>query len=199
MDIFSNITGVTVHYNTPELLSNALRSIDDNYKLNKILVVNNGGDINYICTNNFMQIIDTGENLGHGLGLNSGLYYVNTDYALIFDSDIEVIKPEVIKQMLDKISYDIYAVGKVSTVDKDGNDDINGFKYIHPFFMLLNVRLYRENTPFIHHGAPLIKTMYEMRNKNTCSHFDPRPFVFHKWSGTREQFNNQVPGKWELL
>jgi glycosyltransferase involved in cell wall biosynthesis len=199
MDIFTNITGVTVHYNTPELLSNALQSIDNNYKLNKIITINNGGDINYVCTNNYMQILDMTKNVGHGLGLNAGLYYVNTDYALIFDSDTEIIKPEVLKLMIEKINNGVYAVGKVSTVDKDGNDDINGFKYVHPFFMLLNMSKYRKYPPFIHHGAPLIKTMYDMRDHNTCEHFDPQPYVYHKWAGTREQFNNQVPGTWETI
>jgi hypothetical protein len=100
-------------------------------------------------------------NLGHGRGMDLALRQVKTKYALIFDSDIVMIKSPV-QLMINMMESDTYGVGYVEKTDMGGYEwgarpehAAEGFMYmLHPFFHLLQVENYFKFHPYVHHGAP---------------------------------------------
>ena len=150
-----NITGITVCYNTKDFMKAAYDSIRKFHPDMPIVVVN-GSDLNDPCTlylssirSNNTKVMAMGRNIGHGRGLDYGIRRVNTKYAMLFDTDIEMLKSPV-KQMLNKMEDDSFGIGSVSKIGYDGNNcgkskghKIKGcLSYLHPFFQIINVANY---------------------------------------------------------
>jgi hypothetical protein len=111
-------------------------------------------------------------NIGHGRGMVLGIGMVKTKFALIFDSDIEMIKSPV-QGMLDMMEEDTFGVGSLEIVGPDGYEynvsnrvlAVTPTLYLHPYFQLINVANYRKFPPYVHHGAPCFKTMNEIKRR----------------------------------
>jgi len=143
-----------------------------------------------------------GYNIGHGRGMHAGIGMCSTRFALIFDSDIIMVKSPV-EQMLAMMEDDTYGVGYI---EKSGLD---GYEYgakprhkgqecmymLHPFFHLLQISEYYKFHSYVHHGAPCYKAALDIHNKGLTGkiiksfpglgHTHGKGFV---WSA--------VPGEW---
>ena len=166
------ITGVTVSYNTKDLLEKAINSIRKFHPMMKLIVVD-GSDENNPCYDYIKTIADENtrvfhakENIGHGRGLCIGIEYIETPYMLIFDSDSEMLKSPV-QSMLDVMEEDTYGVGYIEMTDLGGHEwgsrqnkmEEGPMKYLHPYFCLIQISEYKKFPPYIHHGAPAVNTM----------------------------------------
>lgn len=162
---------VVVNYNTPGIISRSVLSIYQHVE--NVLIIDNsdqGNDSFRECDElsvlKNVSTIHTFENLGHGKGLNLGISCLINQRIIIMDSDATLLKPSVIKEMAEATEDpEVYGVGLVVNVTKNGvNVDI-GIPYLHPYFAMFKRETYFEWPLFIHHGAPFIKTMVAIRNR----------------------------------
>lgn len=230
MNVDEVITGVVVVCNTKELFQKAYESVRVFHKGMQIIVID-GSDEGNPCYSYVagMESIDlkasvfqVGYNIGHGRGMCVGVYYANTPYVLLFDSDIVMIKSPL-EDMLSMMEDDTFGVGYNEKTGFDGyvygvhpqHLQEPGMKYLHPYFQLLQVKNYKKFYPYVHHGAPCFLTMKDIHNKGLSNKIlkefpglghtrngVSREFIIHDVAGTRRTRKNvgqsEIEGSWEL-
>lgn len=196
------LTAITVVHNTKDLLQTAIESYLQ-WADTRIIIINGsdpGSECDRYVKNELtwqrkIHVHNIGYNIGHGLGMQYALERVTTPYALIFDSDIRVTQPGAVHDMLfmaHKITQcggEFYGIGEICQADENGRNAEQGIKYLHPYFMLLNVKEYFKWPAFVHHGAPCYKAMnalHKAGKSDMLIEFDVKRFVEHKWKGTRD-------------
>jgi glycosyltransferase involved in cell wall biosynthesis len=210
MNIIKDVTGITVTYNTKQLIQNAYESVRRFHPLMKIIIID-GSDANNEChsyVENLSSDITTVAictyNIGHGRGMDAGIRMCKTKFALIFDSDIIMVKSPVL-HMLAMMEDDTYGVGYLEKTGFDGYEygahkhhKQEGFMMMmHPFFHLLQVKNYFNFYPYVHHGAPCFKAALDIHNKGLSEKIlKPFPGLGHTagmgWCWT------PVPGEWVI-
>lgn len=178
MGIENVITGLTVCWNTKELIQRSVGSIHRFHPEMKIIIVD-GSPIASDCYKYLselnrpnIEVFQVGKNIGHGRGMVFGIEKIKTPYVLIFDSDIEMVKSPV-QGMLEMMEDNTFGVGYCEHVGIDGHDygvfprhkHHPPIKYMHPYFHLLQIKEYKKYKPYIHHGAPCIRTMIDIHKK----------------------------------
>lgn len=175
------ITGVTVVFNTKELIKRAYVSIRKFHPTMRIIIVD-GSDTTekgVACKkytksleDSFTKVIHVNYNIGHGRGLVLGIQSVQTSFFLTFDSDIEMLKSPL-QAMLNMMEDDTYAVGYTEKTDLGGHDfgarpehaKEGSMRYLHPYFSLIQLKEYKKYLPFIHHGAPAVNTCLDIHRR----------------------------------
>lgn len=174
--MIQDITGITVVHNTKDLIECAYNSIRKFHPDMPIIIVD-GSDPGDPCTSYVKTLVSDltivvlpGCNIGHGRGMCMGIDQAKTKYALIFDSDIEMLKSPVLA-MLEMMEEDTFGVGYI-----EWKTAFDGFEwgaklehknegwmpYLHPFFQLINIKNYKKFHPYVHHGAPCYLTMLDI-------------------------------------
>ena len=172
-----DITGITVVHNTKDLIERGYNSIRKFHPDMPIIIID-GSDSDDPCatyvhalTSDITTVISPGYNIGHGRGMCLGIDNVKTKYALIFDSDIEMLKSPV-EAMLAMMEEDTFGVGEI---DEKADFDrfvygryghIRGWvRYLQPYFQLIDIRNYKKFYPYVHHGAPCYLTMLDIHKR----------------------------------
>jgi glycosyltransferase involved in cell wall biosynthesis len=202
------VTGIIVSYRQTQLLVNCVGSIRKFYPTMPLVVVDgSGADSDCRRALQMLAVKDRNlrvaafeENIGHGRGLKRGMELCNTPYALFIDSDT-VMKSPPLEGMLALMDDNVYGCGLINRTDLQGHNHPNGpVAYLHPYFCLINCAVYGRFSPPIHHGAPLIRTMLELRGKAELRPFNVEAHVLHLHRGTRalkpEGFK---PANWEAV
>jgi hypothetical protein len=211
------ITGITVCWNTKDLMERAYNSIRKFHPDMPIIIID-GSDADDPCAayvrglvSAKTMVIQPGRNIGHGRGMCLGIEHAETPYALIFDSDIEMLKSPV-EAMLAMMESDTFGVGYI---EKTGFD---GFEYganpwhinqgwmpmLHPYFHLINIANYKKFHPYVHHGAPCYLTALDIYKRGLSGKIvkefpglghssgrghvwtgQPREYIRHDPAGTR--------------
>jgi hypothetical protein len=171
-------------------------------------------------------VVITGRNIGHGLGMDMAIRMVKTKFALIFDSDIRMIKSPV-EQMLALMEPDTYGIGYLEKTGYDGfeygaqpHHKSQGFMMmLHPYFHLLQVSEYFKFHPYVHHGAPCFLAALDIHRKGLTSKIikefpglghssgkgwcwtgEPREYIEHHTAGTRKDRSSkgqsEIEGEW---
>jgi GT2 family glycosyltransferase len=117
-------------------------------------------------------VIQPGYNIGHGRGMCLGIEKTKTRYALIFDSDIELLRP-CVQDMLTMMEEDTFGVGDIDKKVDFNRQDLNrghGYieglgSYLQPYFQLIDIRNYKKFYPYVHHGAPCYLTMLDIHKR----------------------------------
>ena len=227
------ITGVTVCSNTRAVLETAYLSVRRFHPEMEIIIVD-GSDARDPCAAfvrelasakishdqgeikepGLTRVIQPGRNIGHGRGMCLGIDNVRTPFALIFDSDIEMLKSPVLA-MLAMMEEDTYGIGYIE--EKTGFDGYEWgshrhhkkegwMRYLHPFFQLLNIANYRKFHPYVHHGAPCYLAMLDIHKRSLSEKIlkqfpglghssgkgwnwagIPREYIRHNTRGTRDE------------
>jgi hypothetical protein len=167
------------------------------------------------------MVYQLGRNIGHGRGMHFALERCPTAQALCFDSDI-VMLASPLESMQAMLTPETYGVGWVYEIGRDGYDfgtpernHLERIPYMHPYFMLLNIRQYFRFKPFVHHGAPCYKAMIDLHDSKqghrlrSCplltGHTSgeginwrgtPNAYIQHDFGGTRAA--NRINGKKEI-
>jgi glycosyltransferase involved in cell wall biosynthesis len=170
------ITGITVCWNTKDLINRAYESIRKFHPDMPIIIID-GSDPGNPCAaytrglvSAFTTVVSLGYNIGHGRGLCMGIDKAKTPYALVFDSDIEMLKSPV-TAMLTMMESDTFGVGYIEKAGHDGfvygvHPHVEGpMPYLHPFFQLIDIRNYRKFHPYVHHGAPCYLTILDIHKR----------------------------------
>jgi len=208
------ITGVTVSWNSIELVKTSIESIRKFHPTMCIVIVD-GSPKDSPCRQYVKSLPDkdvnitallVDHNIGHGLGMNLGIKYVETPYVLFFDTDIVMVKSPL-QGMLDMMEDDTFGVGYSEIVAPDGHDygvlpkhEKNNdpkVRYLHPYFQLVQVKEYHKYKPYCHHGAPCISAMWDIHKKGLSDK------VLKEFSGlghTKGRGASWVPcaGEWVL-
>lgn len=174
----SDITGITVCSNTKSFMEQAYNSVRKFHPDIPIVIIN-GSDLDDPCafyiknlTSDLTTIISPGYNIGHGRGMCMGIDRAKTKYALIFDSDIEMLKSPL-SLMLPMMEDDTFGIGLIVKKGFDGYDygvklqhkETGYMLYLHPYFQLINISNYKSFHPYVHHGAPCYLTMRDIHKK----------------------------------
>ena len=170
------ITGILVCWNTQKLVERAFYSVRKFHPHMPIFIID-GSDKRDPCykyverlANDDTLVHHAGYNIGHGRGMALGLSAVFTPFALMLDSDIEMLKSPV-AEMMAMVEEDTLAVGWIEDTDFGGFEwgsrpgKPGPMNYMHPYFMLLQVKEYRKYLPVIHHGAPFVDTMRSVHDR----------------------------------
>jgi len=197
------ITAICVVYRTKALVQKAVESFRQFYTDVPLIVVDNSARDGE-CTRYLREITKRDEhttifimdeNVGHGPGMDYALHQIKTEWAYIFDSDTEMVKPGIIEEF-ELLSRDrsILAAGHIQLVSRKGRDsgktkDIVNIQYVHPAICFINRKLYLECPPFRYHGAPCIGTYTKVHEQGMSDillvNFPVESFVKHEWRGTR--------------
>lgn len=174
-----DITGITVTHNTFALAKRAYESVRKFHPTMQIIIID-GSDWNDPCRKYIESLAENpyntiglcAYNIGHGRGMDAAIRMCKTKYALIFDSDIEMIKSPV-QQMVDMMEADTYGIGYLEKTAYDGYEYGAKPKHkgqpfmwmLHPFFHLLQVSEYFKYAPYTHHGAPCFKAALDIHRR----------------------------------
>jgi hypothetical protein len=174
--IDKQVTGLSVCWNTKELIQRAYESVRKFHPKMDVIILD-GSDANNECAkylnnleDNHLFIVHTGYNIGHGRGANLLIDLVETDFFMLFDSDIEMIKSPI-EEMLSIGQPDTYGIGHCVTVGRDGfpyekqRHGETRIKYLHAYFQLVRKREYFSFERYIHHGAPCINAMNNLHDR----------------------------------
>jgi len=210
-----DITGITVCYNTKDLIARAYNSVRK-FHPNIPIIIIDGSDSNNSCATYVKTLASSltivkslGYNIGHGRGMHMGIGLVKTKYALIFDSDTEMLKSPV-NQMMKMMEEDTFGVGYIEKTDFGGYEygvrpqhTKQGLMlYLHPYFQLINIKNYHKFHPYVHHGAPCHLTMLDIHNRGLSNKILKNfPSLGHSagkgfnWEGVpREYIRHDVQG-----
>ena len=200
-----NITGIVICCNTKDLIERAYSSVREFHPEMPIIIID-GSDSKNPCAvylqglhSEKTEVISLKQNIGHGKGMCMGIDRVKTKYALIFDSDIEMLKSPV-GQMLEMMEEDTFGVGSICKTGFDGvgygknphHKKKGWISYLHPHFQLINIRNYRKYHRYVHHGAPCYLTMVDIHKKGLSEKIlkefpKLKNFVKHYHKGTRNE------------
>jgi glycosyltransferase involved in cell wall biosynthesis len=230
--MIEEITGITVTYNTIHLIKPAYESVRKFHHEMRIIIID-GSDPHDPCREYVKSLASpyttvglAPNNIGHGRGMDYALRMVKTKYAIIFDSDIVMLKSPL-EAMLAMMKEDTYAVGYNEITGKDGFEygvhvhhvNETPTKYMHPYFMLIQVSEYFKFHTFVHHGAPCFLAMNEIKEKGLSEKIlidfpglghsagkgwtwegEVREFIKHDSAGTRKhrrsKGKNEIEGLW---
>src|SRR5690606_4334066 len=120
-----DITGLTVCHESHYLIQAAYESVRKFHPDMKIIIID-GSRYTDPCykyvkslQSPITQIECFNKNIGHGRGMDAGIRMIKTKFALIFDSDIVMLKSPV-EQMLTMMEDDTYGVGYLEKTGFDG-------------------------------------------------------------------------------
>ena len=218
---FPQITGITVCQNTKDFMERSYTSIRKFHPDMPIIIID-GSDKDDPCANYVRSlasplttVYSLGYNIGHGKGMCMGIDKARTPYALIFDSDIEMLKSPV-DGMMAMVEPDTFGVGYTELTASDGfewgaksaagemHNKGEPMKMLHPYFQLLNIANYHRFHPYVHHGAPCYLTALDIHKQGLSDKIikefpglghssgkgwvwegKPREYIRHDPAGTR--------------
>jgi len=202
------VTGITVCYNTKDLIERAYNSVRKFHPDMPIIIID-GSDPKNPCASyvkslvsDKTKVISLGYNIGHGRGLCMGINQAKTKYALIFDSDIEMLKSPV-SQMLGMMEKDTYGVGYNEKAGFDGfvygihrhHAQEGWMFYLHAFFQLINIANYKKFHPYVHHGAPCYLAMLDIHKRGLSNKILKEfPGLGHSKGASREYIRHELNG-----
>ena len=187
----NNLTAATVHYGTPKLLMTAIESIKAFYPNLRFTVINGSEGLDDWER---VKVVNFGFNIGHGPGMHKAILDSESDYILLFDTDIVMNRP-CLEQMVDLIEDDTFAVGRVYMDPqktygvKFGNGD-DPIPIIHPSFHIVQKKEYKKYHPYIQNGGPCFLTALDIFSKRlsdkVLKDFPVNDYIDHSWRGTRD-------------
>jgi hypothetical protein len=217
--MIKEVTGITVCHNTKDLIKRAYSSIRKFHPDMPIIIID-GSDPRDPCAvyvktlvSESTTVFSLGYNIGHGKGMDLGIKKAKTKYALIFDTDTEMLESPV-NQMLGMMEEDTFGVGFIQKIGPDGFDyglksqhkKQKSIPYLHPYFQLINIQNYKKYHPYVHHGAPCYLTMRDIYKRGLSNKIlkefpglghsaskgfnwegKPKKYIRHNTRGTRNE------------
>jgi len=171
--MLKDVTGITVCCNTRVLMERAYTSVRKFYPDMPIIIIDCSDPGNstapYVksLASDKTEVISLGHNICHGPGMCMGIDKAKTKYALLFDTDIELLEP-CVGNMLAMMEEDTFGVGYVIPTAFSGfgtwapappPKEGGWMPYLHPYFHLIDISNYRKFPPYINSGAPCTPTM----------------------------------------
>ena len=208
----NKICVVVIHYQTPDLLSEAMTSFRTFYPNNKLVVIDNGSALKYrnqikrfqensTLNTNFVFLQ---KNIFHGPAMDYAAHIVDDDLIFYLDSDTEVKCGGFLEKMESIFAQEqnVYAVGSLRNVNKRGFVSEKGLPMPATAHMMIRRSLYIQLPAFEHHGMPILRNMQAAYNRGwKIKSFPIEDYIEHKWQGTANRFgyNLGIRGKIDYL
>lgn len=192
----SLITAV-IHYQTPELLRQAVDSFCGLHPEESLLIVDNGSrdgsaevvrELSTRWPGVTTQLLS--ENIYHGPAMHRVLQETDRDLVFFLDSDTITRRSGFLPEMSALASGDsVLAAGQVAQVDKRGFATSKGIPVPVSAYMMVHVGRYRTLPPFRHHGLPVLETCREAQRQGLGIEAYPvEDYVEHLGRGTAGRF-----------
>jgi len=194
-----DLTVITVNYQTPDLLQQAVRSFRRWYPKQELLIVDNGskddsaGTIEGLvaefsgCTN--LLMLD--QNIFHGPAMHRAMENIHSTYVFFLDSDTEVFAGGFLQVMENELESDqrTYAIGRINHVNKRGFPAHDGIPIVLSPYMMLRRKMYFSLPPFEHHGMPTLKNFTAAHQQGLpVKNFPIDQYIHHRGRGTASRF-----------
>jgi hypothetical protein len=197
-EIPASVTAVIVNFNTHDMTRRAALSLRSQYPALPLLVIDNGSDNGDAEALRLLEpeatLVFNGRNLHHGPAMDQALRRLDSPYALLLDSDCEVIEGGFIEAMAELLERRVenYAAGHRIYMNRRGFDipgPVGAFEYIRPYCMMIKRELYLGLPPFRRHGAPCLANMRAAVGRGyTLIDFPVGSYVRHEGRGTAGKF-----------
>ncbi len=193
------VTAAVINYQTPDLLTDAVRSFRKYYRDVPLIVVENGSmDDSFECIKTLqaafpdsITLIRNAENLYHGPAMDQAIRSSKTPFVYVFDSDTRTKSGGFLEAMTKMMTEDsmCYAVGKIVTVNRRGFAATAGTPVPVSAFMLIRKEKYELLAPFEHHGLPVLKNCIDAaRNGWRICSYPVEEYVEHFGRGTADRY-----------
>ncbi|MFT5142120.1 MAG: GT2 family glycosyltransferase [Rhodothermales bacterium] len=186
-----------VHYQTPDLLEQAVTSFRAVDPETPLLVVDNGssdGSQEFVLSlpQRFAGVRARmlSANIFHGPAMDLVMQEASEDLVFFLDSDTITHRGGFLKPLAAlALQNDVLAAGQVAYVDKRGFATETGTPVPVSAFMMINTRQYLNLPPFEHHGLPVLKTCAEAARRGlSVKEFPVEEYVEHLGRGTAARF-----------
>ncbi|MBO6575250.1 MAG: glycosyltransferase [Rhodothermales bacterium] len=186
-----------IHFQTPDLLEEAVRSFRKCCPHDPLLILDNGsadGSRSVVrCLAEELPGVGArylDENIYHGPAMDLVLQEAIHDTVFFLDSDTVTLKGGFIAPMRSEaLRPETLAAGEVVTVDGRGFASRTGIPVPVSAYMMINRTAYLELPPFVHHGLPVLQTCKEAQQQGLRIRSWPvAEHVNHLGRGTAERF-----------
>ena len=203
----NDVTAVTLFYKTEDLINLSIKSFRKYYPTIPLIIVDNsGGDDctialrDFVSNDNYSTLIETGSNLGHGIGLDVGIKSSNSKLIYIFESDVFMKVPGLIEELISMVKDNTYGVSEIHwvTYDKPFSDVSRDFierkkmRYVWIYAGLLSKDKYLEFPPLGNdqktNAFPIgeaMRSVHDTGDDELLVDFDLSKYVTHLYGGTR--------------
>ena len=163
--VSEQIAAITINYQTPDLLEEAVRSFKRAYPQVRLTIIDNGSrdHSRSVIEKLTAELPRTGAdfletNIYHGPAMDRGVLTTERPFVFVFDSDTVTERGGFLESMLEVIDENnrIYGIGHRVTVDQRGFARPTGIPVLSSAHMLLRTSVYRTLPPFVHHGLPAL-------------------------------------------
>ena len=194
------VTAVLVHFRTPDLLQDAVRSFHAAYPALPIHVIDNGADeasrahLAALCDElgPVLAVTHLADNIYHGPAMDQALRTLTTPYVFFLDTDTRTQHGGFLEPMVASLEADAhhYGAGQVVMVNTRGFADKQGtIPVLVSAYMLIKRSLYLDLPPFIHHGLPVLKNFAAAAKRGYLHQpFPVGDYVEHFGRGTAERY-----------
>ncbi|MFT4603694.1 MAG: GT2 family glycosyltransferase [Rhodothermales bacterium] len=193
----ASVLTAIIHYQTPDLLQQAVESFRRHEASAPLLVLDNGsndGSAQLVASlpDRFdgLSVKMMQENCFHGPAMDLVLKEAREDCVFFLDSDTITHKGGFLEPMAAQAAApDQWACGQVTRADSRGFASDVGTPVPVSAFMMINRALYCGLPPFIHHGLPVLQASQAARARGlTVADFPVEQYVEHLGRGTAERF-----------
>ena len=199
MSFLPSVLTAIVHYQTPDLLRDAVLSFRAVYPDVELLIVDNGSrdgsdaEVLRIAAEaggpTRTQLLPVNE--FHGPAMDRVLREASTDAVFFLDSDTITRRGGFLEPMREAVfaADDVVGAGKLVTVDRRGFAAPVGIPVPASAYMLIRRSLYLDLPPFVHHGLPVLAACaVAHRRRLRLEPFPVDTYVDHLGRGTAERF-----------
>lgn len=186
-----------IHFQTPDLLVQAVESFRRHEPEAPLLLVDNGSadgsakvleQLGRDQPHTVARMLP--ENRFHGPAMDLVLQESEADCVFFLDSDTITHRPGFLRPMAQHATASgVWACGQVTRADGRGFAASEGTPVPVSAFMMINTAAYRSLPPFIHHGLPVLQASMAAAEKGLRVHdFPVEQYVEHLGRGTAERF-----------
>ncbi len=207
----TEMTVVLIHFQTPDLLTDAVGTFRSFYPDVQMMILDNGSRDHSEPVLKNMERKYSGkirmeylkENIYHGPAMDLAMRTVMTPFVFFLDTDVRVKKGGFLEPMIEEFrDQGVYGVGRLNTVNKRGFSSDSGTTIILTPYMMLRRTAYFQFPPFGHHGMPTLKNFSEAHKKGYrfCS-FPVDDFIEHFGRGTAGRYGYKLglKGRWSFV
>ena len=195
--IMASVLTAIIHFQTPDLLLQAVESFRRHEASAPLLVVDNGsadGSAEMVASlpERFegLEVRLLKENCFHGPAMDLVLKEAEQDCVFFLDSDTITHKSGFLEPMATQaLASGHWACGQVTHADSRGFAAKEGTPVPVSAFMMINRAVYAGLPPFIHHGLPVLRASEAAAIRDLqVADFPVEQYVEHLGRGTAERF-----------
>ncbi len=189
---------VCINFQTPDLLEVAIESFRKFYPTTPLLLVDNGSKdastekIRQLEKkfSGFTRSLLIEKNIFHGPAMHQAINMVSNEHVFFLDSDTETRQGGFLEQMIAELASDnVYAVGRMDTVNKRGFHSNTGTSTVLSPYMMLRRKLYHNFPSFEHRGMPTLRNFTAAQRQGyVLKSFPIEKYIAHFGRGTASRY-----------